>query len=224
MVSSPVLGLPEKDTGDGSGFFGTRPEWHREGERHGRSARMMSQVGMSNKVMLISSAVSHALAWIVYLVVTFSLVIWPAWQHGDGEDLRVLATVFMPVALTGLGLLTVLDQGRLAVGQPMLIISAALLTVFCGLAILSIALIHLPVSAKVTIGLIVGFYPIILTLGVGRGGRSLLLGITVALLLGFSALAAFSVGIFFLPAALAMLVAAVASLLTRSLPRTCRNT
>ena len=170
--------------------------------------------------MLISSAISHALAWIVYLVVAFGLVLWPAWQDGDGEDLRVLATVFTPVALSGLGWLTVLVQGD---GKPMSIISAVLLTVVCGLAILSIVLIHLPVSAKLTIGLIVGFYPIILMLGVGRGGRSLLLGITVALLLGFSALAIFSVGIFFLPAALAMLVATVASLSARSSPKTCRK-
>ena len=183
----------------------------------------MSQVGIFNQVMLISSAVSHALAWIVYLVVAFGLVLWPAWQDGDGEDLRVLATVFMPVALSGLGWLTVLVQGRRADGKPMSIISAGLLTVVCGLAILSIVLIHLPVSARLTIGLIVGFYPIILTLGVGRGSRSLLLGITVALLLGFSALAIFSVGIFFLPAALAMLVATVASLLARSSPKTCRK-
>ena len=184
---------------------------------------MMSQVGISNQVMLISSAVSHALAWIVYLVVSFGLVLWPAWQDGDGEDLRVLATVFAPVALSGLGWLTVLDQGRLADGKPMSIVSAVLLTLFSGLAILSIVLIHLPVPVKLTIGLIVGFYPIILTLGVGRGGRSLLLGIATALLLGFSALAILSVGIFFLSAALAMLVATVASLLARSLATTCRK-
>ena len=173
--------------------------------------------------MLISSAVSHALAWIVYLVVAFGLVLWPAWQDGDGEDLRVLATVFAPVALSGLGWLTVLVQGRRAEGEPMSIISAVLLTLFCGLAILSIVLIHLPVSVKLTVGLIVGFYPIILTLGVVRGGRSLLLGITVALLLGFSALAILSVGIFFLPAGLAMLVATVASLLAKSSAPTCRR-
>ena len=170
---------------------------------------------MANQIMLISSAVSHALAWTVYLVLTFGLVLWPAWQDGDGEDLRVLATVFMPVALSGLGLLTALDRGRLADSKPVSIISAVLLTLFCGLAILSIAWIHLPVSVKLTIGLIVGFYPIILALGVGRSGRSLLLGIAVALLLGFCALAIFSVGIFFLPAALAMLAATVASLLAR---------
>ena len=170
---------------------------------------------MANQVMLISVAVSHALAWTAYLVVTFGLVLWPAWQGGDGEDLRVLATVFAPVAISGLGLLTVLDQGQLADSKPVSIISAVLLTFFCGLAILFIVLMHLPVPVKLTFGLIVGFYPVILTLGVGRGGRSLLLGITVALLLGFNALAIFSVGIFFLPAALAMLAATVASLLAR---------
>ena len=171
---------------------------------------------MTSQVMLISGAVSHALAWIVYLVVTFGLVLWPAWQDGDGEDLRVLATVFAPVALTGLGLLIVLDQGRLADSKPVRIIYAVLLTLFCGLAILSIVLIHLPVSVKLTIGLIVGSYPIVLTLVAGRGGRSLLLWITMALLLGFSALASLSVGIFFLPAALAMLVATVSSMFAES--------
>ena len=75
------------------------------------ASRIMSQVGISNQVMLISSAVSHALALMAYLAVAFGLVLWPAWQDGDGEDLIVLATVFMPVALSGLGLLTVLDQG-----------------------------------------------------------------------------------------------------------------
>ena len=174
------------------------------------------EVGIANQVMLISSAVSHALAWIAYLVVTFGLVLWP-------QDLIVLATVFAPVALSGLGLLTVLDQGRLVDSNPMSIIFAVLLTLFCGLAIFSIVLIHLPVSVKLTIGLIVGFYPIILTLGVGRGGRSLLLGITMALLLWFSAIAILSVGIFFLPATLAMLVATAASLLAKSSAPTRRK-
>ena len=167
---------------------------------------------MANQVVLISSAVSHALAWMAYLVVTFGLVLWPTWHDGDGEDLRVLATVLAPVAISGLGLLTVLDQGRLASSKPTSIISAALLILFCGLAILSIILIHLPLWVELTIGLIVGSYPIVLALGVGR---SLLLGIAMALLLGFSALAIFSVGIFFLPAVLAMLAATVASLLAR---------
>ena len=106
------------------------------------------EVGIANQVMLISSAVSHALAWIAYLVVTFGLVLWPAWQDGDGQDLIVLATVFAPVALSGLGLLTVLDQGRLVDSNPMSIIFAVLLTLFCGLAIFSIVLIHLPPTSR----------------------------------------------------------------------------
>ncbi len=176
---------------------------------------MMTNVGMANKIMLISSAFSHTLAWIAYLVLTFGLVLWPAWQDGDGEDLRVLATAFAPVALSGLSLLTVLDQDRLDDSKPVSMISAVLLTLFSGLAILSIVLIDLLVWVKLTIGLMVGSYPVILTLGAGRGGRSLLLGIAMALLLGFSALASLSVGIFFLPATLAMLAATVASLLAR---------
>ena len=178
---------------------------------------------MANQVMLISSAVSHALAWIAYLALTFGLVLWPAWQDGDGEDLRVLATVFAPVALTGLGLLTVLDQGRLADSKPVSTVSAVLLTLFCGLAVLSIAFIHVPVSVKLTIGLIVGFYPVILMLVAGRAIRSFLLGIAMVLLLGFSALASLSVGIFFLPAALAMLVATVAGLFADSYAPTPRK-
>ena len=87
---------------------------------------------------------------------------------------------------------------------------------FSGLAILSIVLIHLAMSVKVTIGLIVGFYPVILTLVAGRAIRSFLLGIAMVLLLGFSALAIHSVGIFLLSAALAMLVATVASLFAES--------
>ena len=161
-------------------------EWHTEGDRHGKSARMMSNVGMANQVMLISSAVSHALAWIAYLALTFGLVLWPAWQDGDGEDLRVLATVFAPVALTGLGLLTVLDQGRLADSKPVSTISAVLLTLFCGLAVLSIAFIQVPVSVKLTIGLIVGFYPVILMLVAGRAIRSFLLGSVVNLRISVS--------------------------------------
>ena len=182
--------------------------------------RMTGSGGELNRVMLISSIVSHALAWIVYLVVAFGLVLWPAWRGGDGEDLRVLATVFMPVALSGLGWLTVLAQGRRADGRPLSIILAVLLTLFCVLAILSVVLVYLPVSVKLVIGLIIGLYPIILVLSVKQGIRSSLLGIAAILLLGFSALTIFSVGIFFLPTALAMAVAAAASLLARPSPKT----
>ncbi len=174
--------------------------------------------GKFNHVMLISGAVSHALAWVVYLVVSFGLVLWPAWQDRDGRDLIVLATLFMPVALSGLGWLAVLTQGRRVDGKTRSLTLAGLLLVFCALAILSIVFIRLPTPAKLAVMIIIGFYPVVLALDVGRGGRSLLLGITTFLLLGFSALAAFSVGVFFLPTALAMLVAALASLFARSAP------
>ena len=176
--------------------------------------------GKFNQVMRISSFVSHALAWAVYLVVSFGLVIWPAWQDGDGEDLKVLATVFAPVALSGLGWLTVLIQGRRAAGKPVPWTVAGLLAVYCVLAIFAIALIHLPVMVKVAAGIIVGFYLAVLASDVGKTGRSLLLGIAAVLLLGFSALAVFSVGFFFLPTALAMVVAALVSLVVRSSPET----
>ena len=182
--------------------------------------RMTGSGGELNRVMLISSIVSHALAWIVYLVVAFGLVLWPAWRGGDGEDLIVLATVFVPVALSGLGWLTVLRLGRRTDGKPMSITSAVWLTVYCGLAIVAIVPIHLPVWVKLVIGLIIGLYPIVLVLSVKQGIRSSLLGIAAILLLGFSALAIFSVGILFLPTALAMVVATAASLLARPSPKT----
>ena len=179
-------------------------------------------VGKINQVMLISCVVSHAMAWVVYLVVVFGLVLWPALRDGDGDDLIVLATVFFPVALSGLGWLTVLTQGRQAGGKARSSTLAGLLLVFCALAILSIVFIHLPTLVKLAIGVIIGFYPVVLALDVRWGGRSLLLGITAFLLLGFSALAGFSVGVFFLPTVLAMLVAALASLFARPSPEAGR--
>ena len=179
----------------------------------------VNRIGKLSLVMLVSSAVSHALAWVAYLVVAVGLVILPRWQGEGGDDLRVLATVFAPVALSGLGLAIVAGQGRRAESNPISIISAFLITMFCGLAILAVALLHLPAAIKVVIGLFIALYPIVITLAEGPGTQSLLLGITVILLLGFSAIAIFSVGIFFLPSALAMAVATVASLLAWLSPR-----
>ena len=184
---------------------------------------MMSHAGIANQVMLISSALSHALAWIAYLVVTFGLVLWPAWQDGDGEDAESAGNGICAGGTKWLGSVDCTrprPSGRQKAGVNCI---RVLLTLFCGLAILSIVLIHLPVWVKLTFGLIVGFYPVILTLGVGRGGRSLLLGFAMALLLGFSALAIFSVGIFFFPAVLAMSAATVASLLARQSAPACRK-
>ena len=184
-----------------------------------RAPNRVNRIGKLSLVMLVSSTLSHALAWAVYLVVAAGLVIWPLWQGEGGDDPRVLATVFAPVALSGLGLSIVVGQGRRADGNSMSAILAVLLTVFCVLAIFAVAMLHLPVAIKLAIGLLIAFYPIALTLGAGRGIRSFLLGVTVILLLGFCAMASLSVGIFFLPSALAMAVATVASLLAQPSPR-----
>ncbi len=176
--------------------------------------------GKFYQVMRISSFVSHALAWAVYLVVSFGFVVWPALRDGYGEDLKVLATVFAPVAISGLGWLTVLTQGRRATGKPVPRTVAVFLAVFCVLAIFAAALIYLPILVKLVIGIIVGSYLVVLALDVGWAGRSLLLGIAAVLLLGFGVLAGFSVGFFFLPTALAMVVAALVSLVVRSSPET----
>ena len=174
--------------------------------------------GTFNQVMRISSFVSHALAWAVYLVVSFGLVIWPALRDGEGEDLKVLVTVFAPVAISGLGWLTVIIQGCRQTDRPVTMVLAVLLAAFCVLAIFSVALLRLPAMVKLAIGIIVGFYLIVLVVDVGKAGRSLLLGIGAALLLGFSVLASFSVGFLFLPTFLAMVVAALASLVVRPPP------
>ena len=109
--------------------------------------------GKFYQVMRISSFVSHALAWAVYLVVSFGFVVWPALRDGYGEDLKVLATVFAPVAISGLGWLTVLTQGRRATGKPVPRTVAVFLAVFCVLAIFTVALIYLPILVKLVIGI-----------------------------------------------------------------------
>ena len=178
-----------------------------------RTQDEVNQTGKLGQVMLVSSTLSHALAWAVYLVVAAGLVIWPRWQGEGGDDLRVLATTFAPVALSGLGLSIVIAQGRRADGNSVPVMLAVPLASSCGLALLAVVMLHLPGTIKLVAVLFIASYPLVLMLGGGRGARSLLLWITVILLLGFSAVAIFSVGIFFLPSALAMAVAAVASLL-----------
>ncbi len=60
----------------------------------------------------ILAIIAHALAWVAYLTLAVGLVLWPYLRGGRGEDFTVLATVFLPVALTGLALLTVLAARR----------------------------------------------------------------------------------------------------------------
>jgi len=174
-------------------------------------------VVQNSRLVILSSAVAHALAWAVYLPLVIGFVVWPALRGGDGEDLKVLITVFMPVELTGLGLLAVLINGfQGAYNKSHFLALAALFLVFCGLGIFSISQLHLPLELKLVAGGVVSSFSIILMVDAGKLGVALVLWGVGLLLLGFCALAVFSVGIFYLPAALALLVAAAASL--RRLP------
>ena len=170
-----------------------------------------------SRLVILSSTVSHALAWAVYLPLAVGLAVWPALQGGLGEEQKVLViTLFMPVALTGLGLLVVLINGlQGACNKSPFLALAALLLVFCGLGIFSISQLHLPLELKLAAGIVIGSFSIILVVDAGNLGVALSLWGVGLLLLGFCVLAMFSVGIFYLPAALALLVAAAASLRRR---------
>ena len=161
----------------------------------------------------LSSAVAHALAWAVYLPLAIGFVVWPVLRGGHGEDLKVLITMFMPVELTGLGLLAVLINGLQGAWKTSRFLAlAALLLVFCGLGVFSISQLHLPLELKLAAGGVIASFSIILIVDAGKLGVALVLWGAGLLLLGFCALAMFSVGIFYLPAALALLIAAAASL------------
>ena len=172
-----------------------------------------------SQLVILSSAIAHALAWVVYLPLAVGLAVWPALQGGLGEEQKVLVTLFMPVALTGLGLLVVLINGlQGACNKSPFLALAALLLVFCGLGIFSISQLHLPLELKLAAGIVIGSFSIILVVDAGNLGVALSLWGVGLLLMGFCVLAMFSVGIFYLPAALALLVAAAASLLRRPFP------
>ena len=167
-----------------------------------------------SQLVIFSSAIAHALALAVYLPLAIRLVVWPSLRGGHGEDLEVLITSFMPVALTGLGLLVVLINGlQGAFNKSHFLALAALLLLFCGLGIFSISQLHLPLELKLAVGSVIGSFSIILIVDAGNLGMAIVLWGVGFLLLGFCALAMLSVGIFYLPAALALLVAAAASIL-----------
>ena len=69
----------------------------------------MTRGGRASWILAI---VAHVLAWVVYLPVAVGLVLWPYLQGERGENVGVLATLLLPVALTGLALLTVLVLQR----------------------------------------------------------------------------------------------------------------
>ena len=103
----------------------------------------------TSRLVILSSAISNALAWVVYLPLAIGLVVWPALQGGRSEDLKVLITLFMPVTLTGLGLLAVLINGLQGAWKTSRFLAlAALLLMFCGLGVFSISQLHLPLELK----------------------------------------------------------------------------
>ncbi len=176
----------------------------------------MTKGGRASRILAIAA---HVLAWVAYLPLAAGLVMWPYLGGGRGEDFTVLATGFLPVALTGLALLTRLSHRRSA-GNSLLATRerfVSLLAVpIAGLAIYSLSQFHLPWGAKGVIGVAIGGVALGPLLNAGKIGRVAALWVAALLLLGFCALAAFSVGIFFLPAALASLSLAAAFSFSRT--------
>ncbi len=172
-------------------------------------AGSMTRGGNASWILAIAA---HVLALVAYLPVAVGLVIWPYFQGWHGEDFIVLATVFVPVALTGIALLTVLAARR---NRDISILAARervvpfLLVIMAGLAIYAFSQVYLPVWVKLVIGVAIGGMALGSLLTSGKTGRALTLWAAALLLLGFCALALASVGILFLPAALASLSLAI---------------
>ncbi len=179
---------------------------------------MTGNFNRGGRACWILAVVAHVLAWLVYLPVAVGMVVWPYLQGERGEDFKVLATVFLPVALTGLALLTVLTSRR---GQGVFLLAARarvvplLLVLMAGLGIYAISQVYLPVGAKLIIGAAIAGIALGPVLTAGKMGRVLALWAAL-LLLGFCGLAAFSVGFLFLPAAFALLSLATVFSLSRT--------
>ena len=156
----------------------------------------------------ILAIAAHVLAWVVYLPVSAGLVVWPYLLGGRGEEFIVLATVSLPVTLTGLALLTVLTNTRnvgISLSSVRTLIVPILLVLTVGLGIYSVGQVYLPVGAKLLIGAAIagiGLGPLPM---IGKIGQAVALWAAAILLLGFCVLAAFSVGFLFLPAGFASL-------------------
>ena len=173
----------------------------------------MARVGKATWILAIAA---HVLAWVVYLPVAVGLVVGPYLLGGRGEDFKVLATVFLPVALTGLALLTVLTSPRdagissLAARTPVV---PLLLVLMAGLGIYSVSQVYLPLGAKLFIGAAIAAIALSPVLIVGKIGQVVGLWAAAVLLLGFCVLAVLGLGFLFLPSAFALLsLAAVFSL------------
>ena len=140
------------------------------------------------------------------------LVLWPYLREGRGEGFGVLIAVFVPVALTGLLLLTVLAARKnrdISILASRVRVVPILLALMAGLTIYAISQVYLPVWVKLIVGVAIGGIALGALLTAGKIGRALTLWGAAFLLLGFCALALFSVGILFLPAALVSLSLAI---------------
>jgi len=119
----------------------------------------------------------------------------------------VLLTLLMPVVLTGLSFLTIMITYLRQVGSKFLLtVSAVLLMIFGVMGILSIWQFYLPIVLKLAVSVVIASFSAVLVIDVRQAGTQLLLWVAAILLLGFCLVAIFSAGIFYLPAAIALIV------------------
>lgn len=146
---------------------------------------------------LAFSALSHALAWAAYLGLYVGLL--------QDEDLAARLALLFPVAFSGVAFLWLLDLHFRKTSHPMASVAVeSLVVVAAGFGISVVWQFHLPLEAKVAVALVVGGMASALLLAAVRP----VLWICALLLVFFCLLGALSVGIFFLPAAVALLIAA----------------
>ena len=110
----------------------------------GASEGSMTSNGRASWILAI---VAHVLAWVAYLPLAVGLVILSYLRGGSGEGPGVLIAVFVPVALTGLALLTVLAARRnrdISLLAARVRVVPILLALMAGLAIYTVSQVHLP--------------------------------------------------------------------------------
>ena len=147
------------------------------------------------------SALSHTLAWAAYLGLYVGLL--------RDEDVAARLAVLAPVAFSGVAffwLLTVyLRHTSHTVGSVALV---GMVASAAGFGVSVVWQFHLPLEAKVAVALVVGGMVSPILLGKEEAVVRPVLWICAVLLVFFCLLGAFSVEIFFLPAAVALLIAA----------------
>ena len=149
---------------------------------------------------LISSGISHALAWAAYVgcIVLF----------GEGQDSSIKFTLLMPVVLTGLAFLAVLlIKFRLAGSDLLVSLSAALILGLCLVGIYSLWQFEdSPAVRYPAAGLVVALS--LVALFGSHIRTAVLLWLTTLLMLAICYLGVASVGGFFAPSTVALFIAA----------------